>query len=40
MEKNDYIGRYKTKEEAIIAYNNAALYYFGRFAKINVMSLW
>lgn len=30
-------GSYKTKEEAAIAYNNAAIKHYGNFARINVL---
>ena len=33
--KNKYLGRYKSEEKAAIAYNNAAIYYFGENAKVN-----
>jgi hypothetical protein len=33
--KNINLGRFLTKEQAAIAYNNAAVKYFGKFAKLN-----
>jgi len=30
-----HIGRYNSPKEAAIAYNNAALHYFGKYAKLN-----
>ena len=33
--KQIHLGYFKTSEAAAIAYNNAALKYFGRFARIN-----
>lgn len=30
-----YLGSYNTKEEAVVAYDKAALHYFGEFAKLN-----
>ncbi|CAB4124593.1 HNHc domain containing protein [uncultured Caudovirales phage] len=35
--KTIYLGLYETEVEAAIAYNKAALEYFGNFAKINVI---
>jgi hypothetical protein len=35
--KKIYLGRFKTSAEAAIAYNNAALKYFGEFAKLNLI---
>lgn len=32
-----YLGRYHKEEEAALAYNKAALEYFGEFAKINII---
>jgi len=36
--KECYLGSYKTKEDAALAYNNGAIKYFGEFAKINVIA--
>jgi hypothetical protein len=33
--KDKHVGRYKTKEEAALAYNEVAIQYFGKFAYIN-----
>lgn len=33
--KKLFLGRYKTEEEAALAYNKAAIKYFGDFAKVN-----
>lgn len=29
------LGTFKTREEAAVAYDNSAIYYFGKFAKLN-----
>lgn len=34
-----FLGNYSTKEEAAVAYNNAALTYHGEFAKLNTVNL-
>jgi hypothetical protein len=36
--KNRFIGRYSTEEEAAIAYNNAAKYYHGQYANLNIIT--
>ncbi len=36
-EKQIHIGLYRTKEDAALAYNEAALKYFGQFANLNVI---
>lgn len=35
--KKHYLGRYKTENEAAIAYNKAATQYFGEFANLNLI---
>jgi hypothetical protein len=35
--KKIYIGKYKTEEEAALAYNKKALELFGEFAKLNII---
>jgi hypothetical protein len=35
--KSNYIGRYKTPEEAALAYNKAAIEHFGEFALLNII---
>jgi hypothetical protein len=35
--KGIYLGRFKTEEAAAIAYNEAAIKYFGEFARLNVI---
>jgi len=37
--KNLWLGKYATEEEAAVAYNGAALEYFGRFANLNMVEL-
>jgi hypothetical protein len=36
-ERTIHIGLFKTKEEAALAYNDAAIKYFGEFARLNVL---
>lgn len=36
--KQKYVGLFKTKEDAAMAYNEAATRYFGKFAKLNIIS--
>ena len=35
--KNVYVGRYLTKEEAASAYNEAAKKYYGEYARLNII---
>ena len=37
IKKEIHLGHFKTKEEAAIAYNNAAIKYHGEFASLNVI---
>lgn len=34
--KNKFLGRFDKEEDAVLAYNNAAIKHFGEFAKINI----